>query len=107
MQLWHVTRNLWGKRLYLARFLLLPMNYFLELGFFFVAGIAYLYNLVKRRAPSRAELALVLLAAVSIFLCTFFRSGVITNNDLGWRGFLPAQFALLLWAGDLFSRQQE
>ena len=37
----------------------------------------------------------------SVFICTFLKSGVIANNDLGWRGFLPAQFMLLMWAVEL------
>ncbi len=102
---WHVTRNLEMKQEAVLRLVLLPLNYFLELGFFLVAGLVYLRNLRKRGSPSLAELALIVLAATSIFICTFLRSGVITNNDLGWRGFLPAQFALLLWAAELFARR--
>ena len=37
--------------------------------------------------------------------CTFLRSSLIGNNDLGWRGFLFAQFVLLLWATDLLARR--
>lgn len=31
----------------------------------------------------------------------FFKTTATQNNDLGWRGFLPGQFMLLLWATDL------
>jgi hypothetical protein len=41
--------------------------------------------------------------ATSVVTCTFLRSSVIGNNDLGWRGFLFAQFGLLLWAVDVLS----
>jgi hypothetical protein len=35
-----------------------------------------------------------------LLICTFLRSSVIENNDLGWRGFLIPQFVLLLWSID-------
>lgn len=41
--------------------------------------------------------------ATSVVICTFVRSSVIGNNDLGWRGFLIAQFGLLLLAVDVLS----
>jgi hypothetical protein len=33
-------------------------------------------------------------------VCTFLESAII-NNDLGWRGFMFAQFVLLIWAADV------
>lgn len=84
--------------------LFLPLNYFLELGFFFVAGrLAWQGFRAQHRAATRQELAAFLMAATSIAICTFLKSGVIANNDLGWRGFLIAQFVLLIVAADLFS----
>jgi hypothetical protein len=81
---------------------LLPLNYFLELGFFFVIGQLVWNNFRKRNRPAtRQELAAFTMAGVSILICTFVRSSVIANNDLGWRGFLIAQFMLLIWAADL------
>jgi hypothetical protein len=47
------------------------------------------------------------MAAVSVGICTFLRSGVSAGNDLGWRGFLPAQFMMLLWGADLLVRRGE
>jgi len=94
-----------GWRLALFNALLLPLNYFLELGFF--AAAAHLWwrqRRTRRRALERHELAAVLLAGTSVTICTFLRSGVIDNNDLGWRGFLPAQFMLLVCAVDLVPR---
>jgi hypothetical protein len=84
--------------LYLLRLVFLPLNYFLELGFFFVA--AWLYwrwrkTLIRPLAPE--EILLAALAVGSILLCTFVRS-TLGWNDLGWRGFLVAQMVLLLWA---------
>jgi len=34
----------------------------------------------------------------SVVICTFVRSSVISYNDLGWRGFMIAQFVLILWS---------
>jgi hypothetical protein len=45
--------------------------------------------------------------AASVTICTFLRSSVIGNNDLGWRGFLIAQFGLLLLAVDVLSDLRE
>ena len=84
--------------------LLLPLNYFLELGFFLVAGVLVWRNYRSQRGgPTRQQLAALTMAATSVAVCTFLRSGIIDNNDLGWRGFLIAQFVLLLWAADLLS----
>ena len=46
----------------------------------------------------RRERAAVLMVVSSVLACTFLRSNAITSNDLGWRGFMIAQFILLLWA---------
>jgi hypothetical protein len=91
-----------GWRLILANGPMLPLNYLLEFGFFFLVGLSA-FRKFRNRAGSltRVELASVLMVAVSILICTFLRSNVIENNDLGWRGLLIAQFILLLWAVDL------
>ncbi len=85
-----------------ANALVLPLNYFLELGLFFATGAMWWK---KHRASgqrlTRAEAATALMVATSVIICTFLRSSVIGNNDLGWRGFLIAQFGLLLWAVDV------
>ena len=81
---------------------LLPLNYLLELGFFLIAGILYLGRLWHFRRFEASHVAAITLAFTSVLICTFLKSGVITNNDLGWRGFLPAQFILLLWAVEVF-----
>jgi hypothetical protein len=91
-----------GWKISLANLLMLPLNYFLELGFFLPIGLVALKRLRAARQPwSRWELAACAMAGSSIAVCTFLRSGVIGNNDLGTRGFLPAQFILLLWAVSL------
>ena len=89
----------------LGDLVLLPLNYFLELGLFFAVGWLWWRSWREKGYPcGRRELALAAMAASSIVTCTFLRSSLIGNNDLGWRGFLFAQFVLLLWAADLFSR---
>lgn len=89
---------------YLFRLGMLPLNYLLELGFFLIAGILYLNRLWHVRRLEPAHLAGITMFFTSVLICTFLKSGVITNNDLGWRGFLPAQFILLLWATDVLRR---
>ncbi len=86
---------------HLLNLLFLPLNYGLELGFF---GIIVLlqFKRYRRRWPnlSRNELACTAMVLVSSLICTFLRSNVIKNNDLGWRGFLIAQFIWVLWSVD-------
>jgi hypothetical protein len=84
--------------------LLLPLNYFLELGFFFAAGVIVWVGFRKAKRPAtRQEWAAFAMVATSVLICTFVKSGVIQNNDLGWRGFLIAQFVLLVWGAEVLS----
>jgi hypothetical protein len=89
-------------RLLLVNLPLLPLNYLLEFGFFFLIA---LYNWRRHRTTgeplTRIDLAFTLMLAVSVLACTFLRSSI-GCNDLGWRGLLIAEFVLLLWAADLF-----
>ena len=78
----------------------------MELGLFFLVGTIQWRKFRRRGGPlSRQELACTTMIATSILICTFLRSGVIGSNELGWRGFLPAQFMLLLWAVDIVSER--
>ena len=87
-----------------ANSLFLPLNYFLELGFFFSVGLlVWKAFRIQEKAATRHQLAAFTMAGTSVVVCTFLRSGVIANNDLGWRGFLIAQFMLLIWAADFLS----
>jgi hypothetical protein len=88
----------WPNLVYAA---FLPINYFLEFGFYGLAGVWFLRRVWRRRTADRYELLTLTIAATSLLLCTFVRSTVIQNNDLGYRGMLLAQFILLLWAVDL------
>jgi len=90
----------------LAKFLALPVNYALEFGFFLVVGIWWW--LAKRREGLDTQgRLLAALLAVSVVIATFLRSGSQYTNDLGWRGMLPAQLVLLLWAVELIQRKRE
>jgi hypothetical protein len=80
----------------------LPINYFMELGFFLIAGLFWFQFCRKEQQPTNpfysSEIALFATAAL---LITFFRSTLISNNDFGWRGPMLVQFILLIWAVDL------
>jgi hypothetical protein len=79
--------------------LLLPLNYFLELGFFFVVGALRIRSIRKEGARmTREEQTGWMLVGASFLVGSFLRSTTIGSNDLGWRCFLEAQFVLLLWA---------
>lgn len=78
---------------------LLPVNYFLELGFFLLVAIDRARRLWKKSIAWTRDEVTGWLAVLSSFLIgTFFRSSTIANNDLGYRSLLLAQFVLLLWA---------
>jgi hypothetical protein len=81
-----------------AHLVLLPLNYMMELGFFLVAALCFWRWRVRQTSVlGITEKYLLTACLTSILVCTFFRSAV-QYNDLGWRGFLPAQFAMLLWS---------
>ena len=97
-----------GWNLPLANALALPLNYFLELGFFFAAAVLWWKKHRARGKPlTSAESATWMMIAASVTICTFLHSSVIGNNDLGWRGFLIAQFGLLLLAVDVLPDWRE
>lgn len=82
----------------LAHLISLPINYGIELGFFGIGGLLYWTYRKKQETPfGREELFMWVMLGSSIFLCSFVRSAVVLN-DMGWRGFLFAQFALLLFS---------
>lgn len=80
------------------RIIFLPLNYFLELGFFFYVAVIQWRRYKGQAERSPADRAAIVMLFASVLACTFLRSNVIANNDLGWRGFMIAQFVLLLWA---------
>jgi hypothetical protein len=80
---------------------LLPLNYFLELGFFFMAGFYWLKTRSKAAIKSNPfYFAEVILMAVVLLIGSTLRS-TLANNDLGWRVWLPGQFILLIWGVDI------
>jgi hypothetical protein len=94
-------------RLILVNGSLLPLNYLLEFGFFFlIARYKWQQHRASGQPASRQDLAFTLMAATSILVCTFLRSSI-ACNDLGWRGLLAAEFVLLLWAVDIFPNREQ
>jgi hypothetical protein len=85
--------------------LLLPVNYFFELGFFFV--IALLWFKQRRKSGDKLNnpyfLAETLLLVTVVILLSFVRSTALLSNDLGMRGWLLGQFVLIVWAVDIFN----
>jgi len=85
-----------------ANALFLPLNYALELGFFFAVAILRLWQVRRGEIDFDVnEQAAWTLVTTAFLIGTFLRSSTINNNDLGWRCFLPAQLILLLWAVDM------
>jgi hypothetical protein len=82
----------------LVNFVLLPISYFFELGFFlFVAVVRFKRAASNKVRLSREEIATWTMVATSFLIGSFVRSSW-QGNDLGWRCFLQAQFIFLLWA---------
>lgn len=80
---------------YVVNFLLLPVNYLFEFGFFLVAGIVYwLWRRGERRPIDRFACGLFW---ASLLTATFLRSSI-AANDLGWRSIMFAQIVLLVWS---------
>jgi hypothetical protein len=77
----------------LGNILCLPLNYFLEFGFFAIVGWFY----VRRKSVTPADSAARLMLVSTIGFCSVVRSNTIQMNDLGARGMLIAQFVLVLW----------
>lgn len=84
------------------RLLLLPVNYFLEFGFYFIVAIIW-FRQRRNVLLEKPYLVEILLLASAFFVGTFMRSTLIDNNDLGWRSWLPGQFILLVWGADVLA----
>jgi len=84
---------------------LLPVNYFLELGFFFIVGVLWLQSNAKGNwNKNQFFLVEVVLLGITLFIGSFVRSTVISSNDIGWRAWLPGQFVLLIWGTDIIAK---
>ena len=87
-----------GLRNLVAAFFKMLCIYGIEFGFFgIVAAIQLWRDLTNRKTLSEREIACWYLAGCSLLVATFVRSTVITNNDLGYRSIMFAQFIFLLW----------
>jgi hypothetical protein len=85
-----------------ANLLFLPLNYILELGFFFMIGILW-WQRAKNRVwveNPYASLEIIMMTVVLI-IGSFLNTSLTGNNDLGWRCWLFGQFVLIIWAVDL------
>lgn len=86
----------------LANLVLLAPGYAVELGFYLAIFLIFLIPAWRGRTPlTPAQRSLTFLAASTLVLISFVRSGVLESNDFGWRGALPMQFALLLLASEV------
>lgn len=90
----------------ILNFVLLPVNYMFELGFFFLVGLLWLQHSKKTGWKDNlhylAEIILFFTVAITL---SFIRSTLIIINDFGIRAWLLGQFVLLIWAVDLFEHQ--
>lgn len=86
----------------ISNLITLPLNYFMELGFFFILGIYWLRHkkvyIFQKSLFVTAEI--ILLATITILL-SFTYSTIIETNILGIRPWLLGQFVLLIWATDV------
>jgi hypothetical protein len=86
-------------------FLLLPINYAMELGFFFFTGILWAQYYKKKKWHNHAFITPeIILLCVVVVAGSIIRSEVIGSNDFGWRCWLLGQFVLLVWAVDVFGQ---
>jgi len=77
--------------------------YILEFGVFgVVAWLRFWKDVRGQKKLEEAEIASWSMVAVGMFVITFVRSSVITNNDLAFRSAMIVQFVLLLWAAEFF-----
>lgn len=89
--------------------LLLPINYFFELGFFFTIAVLWVRKNRKSENWSTNSFwkAEMLLLVTVVILLSFVKSTVIALNDLGMRAWLLGQFILIIWAVDIFNTSSE
>lgn len=86
----------------ILNFVLLPMNYLFELGFFFLMAILWFEEIYKRtKEPGVIYKAELILVVVITVVLSFVYSNIIVINDLGIRGWLPIQFILVVWSADV------
>jgi hypothetical protein len=97
----------WKRHIWIANLLLLPLSYFIELGFFLLAAVLRLKANLRGKIPvTREETAAWTMVAASFLIGSFVRSNTMSGNDLGARCFVQAQFVFLLWGGVLLVRRR-
>ena len=86
----------------ISNLVLLPLNYFLELGFFFVVGVYWIQHrkAYEKQNAHFLQAEIILLATVAVTL-SFAHSTIIETNILAIRPWLLGQFVLLIWATDV------
>ena len=88
--------------IHIGDFLTLPLNFLFEMGvLFIVLWIQAIRWARSRRTWTDADLASAVMLIAAAFICTFVRSNVIENNDLGMRGMLIVQFLAVLWGAGI------
>jgi len=85
----------------LSKVVVLPFIYALEFGFFGVILVLYWRQRRGRGPLSRQTRMAWWMFALCLLAMTFLKSSTTGFNDLGWRGMLPVQFLLLVWAAPL------
>lgn len=81
--------------------LTLPLSYFIEFGFFALAGMVYWRCRWQTNVTlGRNEIALFTLGVSATMIASFLRSNI-AYNDLGWRSIMFVQFVLLIWSADV------
>jgi hypothetical protein len=101
-----IIRAKWPERPWLVPvtdLVLLPLNYLLELGLFSMVGVVMVKKLRREGHLQLSDLCALTIGLTGVLMCSFLRSSVISNNDLGWRGFLVPQFILLIWGAELWN----
>jgi hypothetical protein len=88
----------------LANLVLLAPGYAVELGFYLAVFLIYMVPAWRGRTPlTAAQRALLVIAAVTLFVISVMRSSVLTSNDFGWRAALLLQFPLLLFGSEVIT----
>ncbi len=88
----------------IANVILLAPGYAIELGFFIVALLIYIFPAWRGRTPlAPAPRSLVFIAVATLPIISFIRSYATPYNDFGFRGALLVQFSLLLLGSEVIS----
>jgi hypothetical protein len=86
----------------LAKLMLMPAGYALELGVYFLVLLVFLVPAWHGRRPlSEGQRMLVFMAVVTFPITSFIRSGVININDFGIHSALFIEYPLLLLMSEL------